>query len=452
MREVIHKFFDGMSHGLRSHRNNPRSKQSLTRCHNLKPMEDGLVVRNFLETIPLTPMLRWPLVQGFGLFSGDCLYAHGGTIYLFSTNGASVELIDIGVTTSWWDFVNYHQFWILSNENYQIQTQIDATGNVIGYLVGATPNIPHFSTCCNFNGQIFAGDILSDWHGMGRNSVVWSKIGEADFNPGISNVAGFATLLTTGRVMRVKKLGDNVIVYTESDIFQFSPRNTTFGIKHLARAGIPNKRAVEGDDTLHIFVDTEGNLWRIHENLQIINMDYQEWLEDLNLANITISMDEKRKEFYITDFQNNNVYLYSLFGLSTVNIVPSSIWVINGIVYGSYISNSNNFWEIVTDSLDYNERALKTLQTIAVTGNFSLNLTFCSVGWANDFQRDRDSFTWRPQERLNPYGQYSPIVSGMDFRIRLYGEGLTNTMNIEQITMAVQYFDRTIIRSRYYGE
>ena len=45
----------------------------------------------------------------------------------------------------------------------------------------AAPNLPRFSTCCDYNGQLFVGNFFDAYQDYGPDAVGWSKIGEAVF-------------------------------------------------------------------------------------------------------------------------------------------------------------------------------------------------------------------------------------------------------------------------------
>ena len=296
MKEFSVPFKDGLKKGLRSNSRSPRNSESLVECYNLKPGEGGLEAYEPI-TNPLTGVaVDWPFPQ---LFLGQDVrvLATATAIYELSTWALGTAKLSSLAENERWDFIDFGSYLILAN----------GTKLCIRDYAGAwtsndsTSTIPRFSTGCNFNGQAVAGNIKTAWHGCGTGSLIWSKIGSVDFTPDGTNEAGFRNIPWEGTVLRVKKLGKGVVVYCENGIGVLVPFAQTFGWDILTEVGIPAKSAISGNDNIHVFVNTAGELCRINKDFSLEVLGYSEYMSLMTAASIVVEHNPVLREFHISD-------------------------------------------------------------------------------------------------------------------------------------------------------
>ena len=152
------------------------------------------------------------------------------------------------------------------------------------------------------------GDLLLE--GIRRNFVKWSNIGSADFTVWKDNVAGTRPLDWKGWVYAVKKIGNKVVVYGENGVSLLIPSGNTYVLQTVHRIGLKGKQAIAGNEAVHFFVDTDGQLFMFGETVRKAsfpeNLDYSEYLASMN--NLVLSWDELNKLLYICDGTTGYVY------------------------------------------------------------------------------------------------------------------------------------------------
>lgn len=462
MREFEKRFVDGLKVGLRPHYNNPRYNQLLVDCYNLKPNQIGLIPFEPLQEWMQYDRYAWPYIQIFFLAKYRIL-CEANVITFYDHNDNFLQRI-VALPGNWWDVADFGDFFIMVNGNCVVMNLTDSPTLDVVYS-DAFATIPGAKTICNFNGQVLLGNIRTDWHNMDYNSVLYSKIGVSDFNVGLDNEAGFRRINNHGQVQKLLKLGNNVIIYGDTYTSALYPYEQTFGLRELGGFGIPNIRAVDGDDEQHAFVDQHGRLWRIKADLSMQLLDYQEYINQMNLERVIVSYDHTLREFYITDPQCCNVfplgecdefprcYLLNDYGLSEVHQIPTSVTNHLGISYGSFIDNGDWDWRFTTDTIDFNQRSLKTLQVVEFGGNYDHSVVNHRVSWSNEYNRHRNTFNDLNWQQLNPMGQITPTVTAQDFRISMIGNNyLESVINIDYLIMRYKFSDKRTIRGLYATE
>jgi len=333
---------------------------------------------------------------------------------------------------------------------------------------------PDFGCVTNFNGQAVAGAIecCDDFPDVSWNSVIWSEVGKFDFRIGEVSITDYDGLTTTkkfnrtagyrhmpwgergtGIVYQVKKLGNGVMVYGDGGIALLEPVSqpfSTFKLHHMSGAGIVHAMAVDGDDNVHFWIDDHSRLWMCGTDYKPQKLGYKEFLEDLS-GHIKLSYCSGRKRLYISD--GSAGYVLTEYGLYSTDQYCTSVGTYRGALAGFFKDGGDKEIRLATDTLDFGQRSLKTLETLEFGANYhnaSGDILQARVDWRSDYQSARDTFSTLGYKQLSPKGTVSPIVTASEFRIRLKGTTyVSSTANIDYIKMRIKFVDKQTIRGVY---
>uniref|UniRef100_A0A6M3JB42 Uncharacterized protein n=1 Tax=viral metagenome TaxID=1070528 RepID=A0A6M3JB42_9ZZZZ len=437
MKEFSTTFKEGLVKGLRSDERNPRNSEALVECYNLKPTEVGLIAYEPIAN-PLTGVSAdWPFPQ---LFLGQDVRVLATATALYELSTWTLGTAKATVTeTNRWDFIDFGSYLILTNGLKLCIRDYAGTWSTNDY----TSTIPRFATGCNFNGQIVAGNVKSTWHGCGTGSLIWSRIGSVDCTPGGDNEAGFRNTPWEGDVLRVKKLGKGIVVYCENGIGVLSPYQQTFGWDSLIEVGIPAMSAIGGNENIHVFVDTDGNLWRIKKDFSIQKLGYREYMNLMTAADIVVEHNPVLREFHISD--DSYGFILTEKGLGKCYQEVTTVAVDNGTSYGVFHDQSDAQARIITDTLDFGLRGLKTLQTVEVGGYHSSGTVSAYAQWRVD---KTAALTTSPTVLVNPDGVSTLVVTADEFRV-----GLTYTsysgVEVDYMNFKLKLSDKRYVRGKY---
>jgi hypothetical protein len=437
MKEFSTTFDEGFRKGLRASERNPRNSQALVTCFNLKPIESGLLAYEPI-TDPLTGVsVDWPFPQ---LFLGQDVrvLANATQIYELSTWALGSAKLTVAEDERW-DFIDFGSYLILAN----------GTKLCIRDYAGAwTSNdslstMPRFSTGTNFNGQIVAGNIKTAWHGCGTGSLIWSAIGSVDFTPGGSNEAGFRNIPWEGDLLRVKKLGKGAVVYCENGIGVLTPFEQTFGWDTLVEVGIPNKAAIGGNENIHVFVDSDNNLWRLSKSFNLEKLGYREYMGLMTAADIVVEHDPVLREFHISD--DDYGFVLTEQGLASCYQEVTTIANDNGVTYGVFDDQEDSEARIITDTVDFGLRGLKTLELIELGVNHTSGDVNAFTQWKSN---KTSSFSTSPSIIVNPNGVANVKVTASEFRIGVTFDNYAG-VELDYMTMRVKLSDKRYVRGTY---
>lgn len=449
MREYEHNFMEGLQKGLRTHHDNPANEQALVECYNTKPSPNGLVPYDPI-TDPLTgAVVDWPFPQLF-IGSKFRILATDTKIYELASDWSATEKIDTTESGAW-DFIDFGSYFILVNGAKIVA--LDPSDNSYS-AVNSSTHMPRFATGCNFKGQIVAGNIKTTWHGCGVNSVIWSNIGSASFTPGIKNEAGFRHMLWEGEVLRVKRLGDIVMIYGDNEVAALVPVSSpavTFGMKEIIGIGIPCKTAIGGDEHNHVFVDTNGWLWKVTEGQGPKKLGYQEFMTNLTASKIVVSYDPGEDEFFISD--DSTCYVLTPHGLCEGYQLVTTVAHLDGATYGVFTDTEDYEFRVKSDTLDFGVRGFKTLSGMDIglyhpsTYDESSVLSYGSLdirsNHTNDFAQ-----TVKGWIKTNNMGNVTPQVTAEEFRLRVKVSRFEN-VKLNYIRSHVKVVDRRTLRGVY---
>lgn len=281
---------------------------------------------------------------------------------------------------------------------------------------GQRESLPHFSTCCNYNGQLVVGGFLSPWHDAGMGHVGWSKPGEATFVIDQSNLSGIAGM-GEGEVLHVKKLGSSVMVYGTQNVWKLPAvvePVVGFGKAQVTLIpGLASRSSIAGTDDDHVLVDSYGKLWHIQFGQQPKLLGYEEFFRPMLGHEIIGTYHQNDRAFYFTDGELS--YRWDENGLSRSWQAITSQWTDYGVALGYFHDVDNAGFELVTDILDFGFRGRKTLTSLEVGGSFDAPV-FASVDWRSHNEKFFRTVPWR---KLNPDGVVRIQVTAEEFRVKL---------------------------------
>ena len=473
MREYYFTFDEGLKVGLRTREDNPRNRQALVECYNGRPSKDGLLPYNpfVLPTFGGDPpfphgsldVTAWPFPQLIALREYNLLIVRDNVVNyddvvysIDSSNDLTEELrIDVltyGAFGDQFDFADFGTYVI--GTNGVVFLYYDTTLNDWQVMTSSS-TIPLVKTICNFKGQAVAGNVQSSWHGCGSNHVIWTKIGEMDFTPARDNEAGFMKMPWSGVVYRVMRLGDYVMVYGSGGVAALKPVQSpvpSFGLEELLTVGIPSKMAVGGDNDSHVFVDTEGYLWKVGRSLEVeklgigasypsaSRLGYQEFLS--SLSDIVISKNPEEPEFLISD--DSNSYLLTGYGMSEVHQLVTSLGRVNGSLVAVFDDNEDEEYRVTTDLVDMGFRGQKTIMVLEL-GTYTSSIVRTALDWRIEKDAALQTSPW---VLSGPQGVSTNIVAGAEFRLKMKAASYTD-VELSYITARYKMTDMRSVRGIY---
>jgi len=249
---------------------------------------------------------------------------------------------------------------------------------------------------------------------MPRKSwVKWSNIGSLDFTIWKDNVAGERPLDWKGWVYQLKKLGKKVVAYGENGVSFLTPVETAWGLQTISRVGVRSKQAVCGNEFVHFYVDKEGRLCRIGDDIEIL--DYSEYLGAM-LDSVVLSYDELNQLIYICDGLEG--YVYSVrdksMGTGPANVTGAGVQ--SGTFYVTAAGTiSIPVFNLCTDIYDLGNRRNKTIHSMDIGTDLTTGL-YAAI----DYRLDKKvAFATTPWTTVNPNGVANLPCFGVEFRFRL---------------------------------
>lgn len=302
-----------------------RNEEGLYDALNVRAMKEGLA--SPISAIHLEPSTShtFPLPQLHMTSDGAFVLNQDGVFELnLSTYACYLELaLSLGSNQfSCADFGLY-QVWangtvVLYRDQYRNFYQQSATSVPQGV--------------CNLRGQLIMGGMgIGDY----KDRVVWSNIGSVNLadmldetkfgvdSDDYKNTAGFRKVPWYGQIYTVKALRKAVMIYGDEGISAMVPVASpapTFGLVDIEGPGLIGRHAVAGDLDRHFYVDREGYMWTVGEDLKPQKLGYNRTLT--GLTSLVGMMDSTSKEVYFST--STACYLLSA-GLTRIYERPTSM-------------------------------------------------------------------------------------------------------------------------------
>ena len=475
--------------GLRPDANTPRNSGFATELYNTRCGVAGLEVPPLIVyPISGSPTVSWPLPQLVkikGLTTGQTdlfFLTSSNPQYLYRVN-ANYSLscenvgglaLNLGVPGRYTiaDF-GWYQIWhklaVPKTILYRVYDDDLMAWQWKKLTDGGEVSLADITCVCNFRGQLIAGILTSTDSSDGTRSymVVWSEIGSVtpsimfstlqgyiDRRTGVGGLAVQPYKRTSGNykvgpnsvVHRILPLGNGVMVYCSDRIFYMkavSLPEPTFGIVPIASFGIPSTFCAEGDESEHIFISSNKEIWRVKEGPKPERLGHKEYM-DLLTGTIIISRNPNFGDYYISN--GSKTYLLSQYGLSQWFQYPTSlVWedankrLIGPIAVGADVSAY-----MASDVFDFGVRGLKTL-TVMEIGSTGQVMT-ANVDYK--YKVIDSAFTASRFKTASGFGAVTPLVSGTEFKMRVKGADYTK-FDLDYLTVRYKYIDKRMIRGVY---
>lgn len=352
-----------------------------------------------------------------------------------------------------WHFAEIGDNFFLCNGQDVIIQSTDYTGTLrtaTTSLQASDSNFPVFPlSVCELNGRfIFAGlaNLVStafdtamnvgnysgyDTSDLTDRDIYWSSFGGSDafwwfFTTMITdpdeamqtlqrNEHGFATVPWRTSVWIVKPLGEGFMAYGEHGISYFRQNGLGFDQVDLAQFGVYDRGSVGGSVSEHLFLSTEGALWKIRPDLKLERLDYSELFDDFVTAgtDVTISYAHQMNEYYISNATIS--YLLTPYGLSQSPEIVTSVAQHLGDDVGFYepYIDTDATMSIMTDTFDMGDRKVKTIKSLEFIGNDPSDFR-CRIHYNMDVSTVFDVTSW-----VTPFsdGLVNVAASGVEFII-----------------------------------
>lgn len=272
------------------------------------------------------------------------------------------------------------------------------------------------------------------------NFVLWSSIGGGNWPEWLfddivagntqnvmdaisRNDMGWAVLPTQGYVRVLKPLGDAIIAYCDNGIVAMRPVGgpvPTYQFVKLTGpygedVGVMSK-SVGGDNFEHLFVDQDGRLWKLGQDLVLQFLDYQEWIQPMGSREIVVCPATKGRYFICNGLKT---YVLNKGGLSESSQIVTSVIQSRGLDYGlgQYPDLVDDRRMVVrTAPIDLGSRAIKNLSWTELGIDTQGAATTVKV--FNRYQKQND-FSGGTAKPVNKEGFSYVNSSGTDFEIEV---------------------------------
>jgi len=417
---------------------------------------------------PVSIALDWPFPQLFMTDRGIVLGKRDG-LFLLTYSGGKWNIATLvqrvaGAAVNWpYTCAPAPMFPVIASGDLLFYHDYnDGSPRDIGFNIadaGAEPGDKWNSSwrqpnaACYNHGQIFLGG-ANNYEGAPSHSrlVRYSQIGTFDFLGHTArtslNTAGFwyAETHDDDMVMAILPFGKSTIVYSQFGVFELTPAASptpTFAIKQIASVGINNPLAVAASKNRHVFVNRVGDLCQIvREKEYYTTLEYQvlgfsEFFREMNKDTVistgtnlvSVTYNPAEDEFYISNADKG--YLLTTTGLTGCSKLVSgfiSFDQVNSLVAAEFGTSAGGglgytgdaggkYLEIVTEPTDLGVQAIKSIQTVNVNCALPDNAVMeVAIDWRMAKNQPFRRSQWI---RANPDGVATPIVSAVDFRVRI---------------------------------
>ncbi len=245
---------------------------------------------------------------------------------------------------------------------------------------------------------------------------VWtSKIGSMDFTEDLTGEATKRPMKWSGYIYHIKKLGGSAIVYGSNGISRLTPQGVNWGLSEVWPVGLKARNAVvelSGKD-IHKFIDASGRLCTLNAEGPPQAVDYSNYFSAMGM-NLVMTHDGLNDLVFVADGISG--YVISDMGIGKGPATITGMGYKDGYLYAAS-SEELVFapFEICTDIVDFGSREEKTINEV------DLGVAATNDLWvAIDYRWNKASaFVTSPWVKADRQGRAFPMVSGVEFRIRV---------------------------------
>jgi len=329
----------------------------------------------------------------------------------------------------------------VSVNRIQIETlSVGTYGNSITTVSGTAAVI--------FSGATLAGGVDSTIHGT-NDSLFMENLK--------LNQWGFKPMSFQGKVLLLKELGRNIIVYGEDGIdtmIQSDPRDTSFvgyNFNELSKIGLHSRSAVGGSLNQHLFIDTKGVLWTIilSRGIPVIQrLGFEEFFKPMvdTGREIMISYEENENRFFISD--NENGFAYRIVGetggLYQIKQLVTSVVFFQGEAFGIFEDTGEEEFRITTDIQDNNIAARKFITEVVINADIN---DPAEIKLQIQYRYNRkDQFRKSRWVRFNDEGSAFINTVAVEYKIVISGTPFELIDKLSSVIIKWQPLDRSKVR------
>ena len=465
MREFYTTIDEALLKGLKPEVRIPRSSPYLQECTGFRIGKRAIEGVEFLYN-PFPPGLdmhyNWPFPQFLKQESYKILVirdsvAMGDVVYSFDSAYNATQIFAIDELTygkgTLMELADFGEYAFLTNGVIMLYWDPALNAWINKTVI---PTIPMMRTVCNFKGRMIGGCVLSDWYDCDEKSILWSKVGDVNFTPDRMNESGYRRDPFGGEVYHVRRLGDNVVVYSSGGVTLMNPVSSpaaTFGFKEIHKVGLKNRGAMNGDYRQHMFIDLENNAWRLSEE-GLKEIGYIEYIEALEATHgpgipndVIVSFNPYKGDFYISDGMKS--LLLSPYGMTNYPEQVSAVWYDdeNGHGLCGLPETPDEPFQhmIVSHIIDMGYRGQKTIFSIEL-GSAAMDAEV-AIDWRMHHTVDFQRTAFVP---INAEGIASLIVAGIEFRVCVKSNYFaTEFSSLDYITLRWKMTDLRGLRGVY---
>ena len=296
---------------------------------------------------------------------------------------------------------------------------------------------------CARDARLVYGDVDGALNGVGWSALLGDDVTAilANTDPDIEtillNESGFMIMPWQGRIRAIRKLADHYIIYGDDGIAAlreiegqliYAETNAPAGL------GIYSRAAVDGSLAQHVFRGSDGGLWAIGNDLNVVKLDMGWALTDQSI----IVYDPIENLFWIGG--GSETFLLAKHGLT--GPIDQEI---TSIITGTDITTGTDYpdildIELLTNTLFVGHNGQKRVSVVNVNGEFTNARVGAKYKYAsNDEYRDREPVRCSPEGAgfLNTVFVYGQI---------LFLATMEPDQQIAKVEVRYQSHDRRFIR------
>lgn len=274
----------------------------------------------------------------------------------------------------------------------------------------SNPNIPRARSCCNYKGQLVLGGILDSWHDCDETFIAHSNIGDVTMEPDWKNEAGYRPINYVGRVYKVRRLDEGVVVYGEKGVAFLTGVKSpapTLGLKEIAKLNMASPEAADGGLKWQVVVDSIGYLWFVTKD-GAERVGYKDALSTLTLSDVVVRYDGSMDRVFISD--GDKCFIMTSEGMTQVYQVPSGVGTYQDTGYFIGVEDTEDYM-LKVGPFDFGYNGLKTVYTVESDTGDKVEIEVLANG----------SFTPVKSVPLNDVGIGTPVVAGKSFMVVVTG-------------------------------
>lgn len=251
---------------------------------------------------------------------------------------------------------------------------------------------------------------------------------------------GFHPIQNNGTIYALKEHNGDLIVYGDKSVLRLSMGEVSangklrLGYREqiLLDQGIAGRGAVNGDESEHVFVTNQGEVYRLRAGEGLERLGYDEFVGALTIADIVVAYDQKEHYYFFSD--GTNGFCLTRTGLGGCDdIMPISLFRSpgnDGVIGTGIIAGSPTGAVIETEIFDGGMRSVWEIAYVDISTTDT-----DSTGWqlVPKYRLDKSlAMTTKAAETFDLRGRVRTKTPGIDHAVRLTASNRT-LVDLERI-------------------